>query len=320
MSTNKVNLNKEILALFSGQASVITIPKIYITLTESYHKAQVLNQIIYWHNKSECKDGYFYKSYEDWFEETNIPERTLRRHFKFLENELWISTKVKKVAGKNTIHFKPHLDKIIESISNLLSENIPIRPSDPDSGNGQDTCTEITPAGHEGHSEPAKLSESIYIEADDYLQIKTTTAKTQTQSSSFFSEKQKTQILDFKLPTDLRTEGDFLQECEKHIVDQKNEFSKLQRIKGLKDILQDLKDAGKHFKAKSSSQEKPEKKKEETQAEKHARWLKEREQNGLSTQTNSGRKQCSQPKSAKENFSNLASILGSRPNLSQHAY
>jgi hypothetical protein len=168
-------------------------------------------------------------------------------------------------------------------------------------------------------SQTAKIAVSYSIYTDEKDQI-TTTAKTEPQSSSFFSEKQKTQILDFKLPTDLRTEENFLQECEKHIVDQINEFSKLQRVKGLKDILQDMRDAGKHFKAKSSQQQEKETVIQETHEQKLERWRLERERNGFATPKPDRRTQCSVPKSVKENFSNLASILGSRPNLSQHAY
>jgi len=174
MSSPKINLNKEIIALFSGQASVVTTPKLYIKLTGSHSLAIVLNQCVYWSNKSEHKDGWFYKQYHEWFDEVHIPERTLRRRFDRLEQMGWITTKVKKIRGLNTKHIYPHMDKIIDSISIMLSTDCPDRPTSPVSPESeQKPCTKVAPTGQSGRSEPATLSDSsIYTE--DYEQIKTT--------------------------------------------------------------------------------------------------------------------------------------------------
>jgi hypothetical protein len=60
------NLNKEILALFSGQANTITVPSLYIKLTGGrYTRANVLNQCVYWSNKSELGGGLFHKEYDE---------------------------------------------------------------------------------------------------------------------------------------------------------------------------------------------------------------------------------------------------------------
>jgi hypothetical protein len=48
------------------------------------------------------------------------------------------------VLGKNTKHVKPDMDKIIESISNMLSEECPIRPISPDDSEiEQKTCIKL---------------------------------------------------------------------------------------------------------------------------------------------------------------------------------
>lgn len=123
MNVHKLNVNKHILTLFSGQASIVTTPKIYIELTGSHSLATVLNQCVLWSNKTNINDGWFYKDYQGWFDEIRIPERTLRRRFDLLEQKGWISTKVKMIRGKNIKHIYTHIEKIIESLSNMLNEN-----------------------------------------------------------------------------------------------------------------------------------------------------------------------------------------------------
>lgn len=179
MSTPKLNLNKKILALFSGQESMVTTPKLYIQLTGSHTLAIVLSQCIYWSDKSECDDGWFYKRYDEWFEEIHIPERTLRRRFDHLEIQGWITTKVKKVRGINIKHIHPNMDLIIESLNTMLNNDCSNRPNSPvRKENEQKTCTKFAPTGQIGRSEPAKLSDSsIYTE--DYNQKKLTTTTTE---------------------------------------------------------------------------------------------------------------------------------------------
>lgn len=113
------NLNKTIIALFSGQTNTISIPRFYIQLTGGYTRGNILNQCIFYSNKSTLKDGWFWKCYSEWYEETGIPERTMRRILTEFENEGWIETKVKKNNGFNVKQIRPNIDKVIDSIGQL---------------------------------------------------------------------------------------------------------------------------------------------------------------------------------------------------------
>ena len=254
MSAPKKNLNKEILALFSGQASIITTPKLYIQLTHSHCLASVLNQIVYWSNKSKLKDEWFYKTYEEWYEEINIPERSLRRYLRILEQNNWAETKVKKINDKNILHIRPNINAIIDSISSMLNADCPIRPTCPVGIEFEhNCCTEIAPSGQVGRSETAKLAGST-IYTEDNIQITTTTVPTPpvdnlSSSSSFFSEKQKDELLSYKLPTDERSTELFLENCEHHVGQQDNDLSKYQRFTGLIKILIGCYERQEHFKA-----------------------------------------------------------------------
>lgn len=68
-------------------------------------------------------------------------------------------------------------------------------------------------------------------------------------SSSFFSEKQKAELLEFKLSTDERTDALFLDNCNHHVEKQTNDLSKFQRFAGLKHILVKLYETGEQFNA-----------------------------------------------------------------------
>ena len=186
MSTPKKNLNKEIIALFSGQSSVLTIPKLYVEIAGSHSLALVLNQCVFWSNKSSLSDGWFHKKYSDWFDEIHIKERTLRRRFEKLSEKGWVKTKTKMVNGLNTMHFQPDMDKIIESIENLLNKNNPNRTTCPDGSDNdpetcpvgatieQKSCIKSAPCGQNVRTEPDNLSVST-IYTDNNLQKKTHT-------------------------------------------------------------------------------------------------------------------------------------------------
>lgn len=253
MATPKRNLNKEIIALFSGQASIVSTPKLYIELTGSHSLALVLNQCVYWSNKSECENGWFHKEYEEWFEEIHIPERTLRRRFDRLENSGWITTKVKKVRGVNTKHIQPHMDKIIESISIMLNMDCPNRPDCLDRiKNEQKPCTKVAPIGHFGRLESATLAVSRarvpYI-ADNYNQIKTTNC--QVSSSFFFSETLDQNLLSQKLHRDERSDEEFMEHVIDHVENHSDkQYSQIVRAQGALKLLTKLKKEGVLFYAK----------------------------------------------------------------------
>jgi hypothetical protein len=252
MSTAKKNINKEILALFSGQASIVTTPKLYIQLTGSHTLATVLNQCVFWANKSKSSDGWFYKEYQEWFDEIHIPERTLRRRFDRLEQNGWITTKIKKVRGINIKHIHTNIDHIIESISNMLNTDFPDRPLCPDGSNViPKTCTNIAPTGQSGRLEPAKLADSrarvLYI-AEENLQKKTTNCSS---SSFFFSETIDLEILNTKLFRDERSDEDFMIHAMHHVDNHSDkQHPRLVRAQALLKLLKKLKNDNVIFYAK----------------------------------------------------------------------
>ncbi len=88
------------------------------------------------------------------------------------------------------------------------------------------------------------------VNTKDYNKL---TTVAQPQSSSSFFLKQKKELLALKLEQDSRTDELFLEECKDHIENQENNYSRFQRISGLKKLLKKLFDDKEFFQAKKSN-------------------------------------------------------------------
>ncbi len=126
-------------------------------------------------------------------------------------------------------------------------------------------CTSVSTPGILVHSNTLNLCTPVHTyNKDNTKEKKLTTVPEQVlkeekdlpleenkkqSSSSFFSEKQKAELLTFKLSTDERTDELFLDNCNHHVEKQTNALSKFQRFSGLKHILVKLFEIGEHFNA-----------------------------------------------------------------------
>ena len=132
-----------IITQFSGQNNIIPIPTIYIRTTEDYPSAALLNQMIYWSDRTSRKDGYFYKSYNEWYEELHLTEYQVRRATKKLKSFGFVDTALKKANGAPTLHYKVDTKEVSEWILKKL-QNGNLRNSRMDSEETQESLTEIT--------------------------------------------------------------------------------------------------------------------------------------------------------------------------------
>ena len=113
--SNYVEL-RNILRKMSGQDSVITIPKIYIDFTGDLTTAAILNQLVFYSDKGKRSDGFFYKSYKEWEEETGLTKRQVSYSIGKIKDLGLVETKLKKANGSPTIHYKLDYDKLLDSI------------------------------------------------------------------------------------------------------------------------------------------------------------------------------------------------------------
>lgn len=204
-----------IITQFSGQNNVIPIPVVYIEITEDYPSAALLNQMIYWSDRSSRKDGYFYKSYNEWYEELHLTEYQVRRATKKLKSFGFVDTALKKANGAPTLHYKVDTKEVSEWILKKL-KNGNLRNSRMDSEETQESLTEITTkttteiTNNNILSGNPTVSRIPYKEIVDYLNEKTgKNFKHKTAKTRKFIEarwNQDFRLDDFKKVIDVKTD------------------------------------------------------------------------------------------------------------------
>ena len=132
-----------IISKFSGQNNVIPIPVVYLEITEDYPSAALLNQMIYWSDRTKRKDGYFYKSYQEWHEELYLSEYQVRRATNKLKALGLVETSLKKANGAPTLHYKVDTKEVSEWILKKL-KNGNLRNLRMDTEETQESLTETT--------------------------------------------------------------------------------------------------------------------------------------------------------------------------------
>lgn len=197
----------------SGQDNVVTIPKIYIELTGDLTAALVLNQIVFWSDKSKRNDGFFYKSYKEWHDETTLSERQVRYAVKKLKDKAMVETKLKKANGAPTLHYKLEYDTLLESILTLCQnpnlQDVGIHP-DTLSESLTENTTEITTENTTDEKDNVTdVPSSLINDVVDYLNLKADTKyrssgkKTQTLIKA--RHKEGFELDDFKTVIDKKT-------------------------------------------------------------------------------------------------------------------
>jgi len=178
---DKESNHKQMISLIksiSGQANVLTIPRLYIDILDGDVKAALLlSQIVYWSDKSIRTDGWFWKSYPEWHEELAIPKRTAVRKVELLKDMGLIETQVKRAMGAPTTHYKVNMQAISDLIMSKW-EN--------DNANWHDP---IVPKWHDGKCQngtmdSAKTAQSLTETTLTETTSKNTTTTTQESETS----------------------------------------------------------------------------------------------------------------------------------------
>ena len=89
-----------------GQANILTIPREFIDYTGDMKSALLLSQIIYWSDKTKRGDGFIYKTYAEWQEETGLNEYAIRKAANCLKSLGILETEVHKANGSPTVHYR----------------------------------------------------------------------------------------------------------------------------------------------------------------------------------------------------------------------
>ncbi|MCQ6531117.1 conserved phage C-terminal domain-containing protein [Bacillus mycoides] len=208
------NTIRTIISQISGQENIVVVPKLFVKLTGDLTTAILLNQIVFYSDKSKRTDGYFYKSHKEWEEEICLTKRQVSYSTAKLKEMGLVETKLMKANGAPTLHYKLDYDKLVQWIvtncNNGKSQNVTI-----DSNNLSESLTEITteittlkdnmPSDQKERSKDCIPYEDIisYLNEKAGKSYKHKTAKTRTLIKARF--KDSFTIDDFKRVIDIKT-------------------------------------------------------------------------------------------------------------------
>ncbi|PFR72894.1 replication protein [Bacillus cereus] len=193
------NTIRTIISQMSGQENIVVVPKLFVKLTGDLTTAILLNQIVFYSDKSKRKDGFFYKTYKEWEEEICLTERQVRYSTKKLVASGYVETALKKANGAPTVHYKLDFDKLLDSIlTNCQNGNLHIVGMEPDkmSESLTENTTEITTLKDNTSSDQKERSKDNvpYEDIVSYLNekvgksFKHTTAKTRSLIKARFKD------------------------------------------------------------------------------------------------------------------------------------
>jgi hypothetical protein len=103
---------KGVIRQFTGQANVITTPRAFIKFTGDHISAMLLAQVVYWSDRTDDPDGWFWKSDKEWAEELCLSSYQVRRATARLA-ELGVEHAVRRHCGTPTSHYRLNFDTFI---------------------------------------------------------------------------------------------------------------------------------------------------------------------------------------------------------------
>jgi hypothetical protein len=92
-------------------------------LDDDFSECAIFSQCVYWDERTDDEDGWFYKSYQDWHKECRVKERTCRRKLEDLKKRGWVETEVRQdYKGQNQLYVRVSGDKWIEDMLKFFSD------------------------------------------------------------------------------------------------------------------------------------------------------------------------------------------------------
>ena len=110
---------KKLIKAYSGSDNHIGFPRVYYNVTKDINMALMLNQLVFWSDKTKRTDGYFYKTYQEWEYEILLSQYQVKKASEKLTELGILHTKILKANGAPTLHYKVDLGVL----SKLLMES-----------------------------------------------------------------------------------------------------------------------------------------------------------------------------------------------------
>ncbi len=126
----------------TGNKNVIVLKSELVKFGGGLKEGLFLTQLLYWCDKGKSPDGYIYKKYEEWRDETGLSEYQVREAAKKYKGMGILGVKVKKANGNPTVHYKLYRKAFISAFLDFL--RIEHTKSKEETTDNADSLTEIT--------------------------------------------------------------------------------------------------------------------------------------------------------------------------------
>lgn len=129
-TTKKASFQQQVFKMIEqeiGINSVIAIPDSLLKFCGDLETGVFLSQLIYWCDKGKNKDGFIFKSYVEWHNETKLSEYKVKKSIHKLKGMNLLQTKLKQARGNPTIHYRLNRKAFIDAFhkfSGNETENI----------------------------------------------------------------------------------------------------------------------------------------------------------------------------------------------------
>lgn len=115
--------DKTLIDHFSGQGNTLVINRQFIRfMNNNVSGGLFLSQVIYWSSRTKNLDGWFYKTYDQWFDEIMVKEHTIKKSVEYLKSVGVLETKVKKINGVPTLHYRFLSEEFSKIFTSFLQE------------------------------------------------------------------------------------------------------------------------------------------------------------------------------------------------------
>lgn len=101
----------------SGQANILTIPRVFIDLTGDLKAALFLSQCIYWSSRSS-EPGVFYKTYQEWEKELGLGRREIDHCRKVISR--WVKTELRHANRAPVLHYIVLFEALAQDLLDLM--------------------------------------------------------------------------------------------------------------------------------------------------------------------------------------------------------
>lgn len=176
----KIEILRRWITIISGNDNYILVNRFYLEFMEDLQGAVFLSQLTFWADKGKNKEGWIYKTQDQWFKETGIKKFKIAQITRELESRGIIETRVMKVNGNPIKHYRLLYDNYLEEVESVLENkqmNIDILKTEKRKSENRKRISENQKKEFV-KKEKGKSKNGISSITEDTLTEKTTTEKT----------------------------------------------------------------------------------------------------------------------------------------------